>query len=421
MAAGARGPRRLWRLPRSAQRAAGPPAAASDAERRPSRFQAYRPGARSDGRSVSAGAEAAHRRADRARDGKNQGVKSGARPRHVRRWRIPARPPASAWNGRNWSTHWSATRSSGSRIWDIDGNEYIDLVNGYGPTAFGHSPDFVVEAIKEQLDKGFATGPQAELAGEVADAVHRDDRQRAHDVLQHRLGSGDGRHARRAHGHRPQQIVMFNGAYHGQFDEVLVRSVSRPGGPPRSAPIAAGIPPVRNREHGRARLRDAGVARMDPPERRATWLRSSSSRCRAAIPICSRSNFCARFARSRRTAGVAFIMDEIVTGFRTHPGGMQAVTGIRADLATYGKVIGGGLPIGILAGKAKFMDALDGGALELRRRVCPRSRRHLLRRHLRSPSPRAGGRARGAEASEGAGPGAAGRRSPSAPPIWPKR
>ena len=54
-------------------------------------------------------------------------------------------------------------------------------------------------------------------------------------------------------------------------------------------------------------------------------------------------------------------MDEIVTGFRTHPGGMQAVTGIRADLATYGKVIGGGLPIGILAGKAKFMDALDGG------------------------------------------------------------
>ena len=60
-------------------------------------------------------------------------------------------------------------------------------------------------------------------------------------------------------------------------------------------------------------------------------------------------------------ADVAFVMDEIVTGFRTHPGGMQAVTGIRADLATYGKVIGGGLPIGILAGKAKFMDALDGG------------------------------------------------------------
>ena len=59
-------------------------------------------------------------------------------------------------------------RSTARGIWDIDGNEYIDLVNGYGPTAFGHSADFVIEAIKEQLDKGFATGPQAEFAGEVA-------------------------------------------------------------------------------------------------------------------------------------------------------------------------------------------------------------------------------------------------------------
>src|SRR5262249_42284394 len=57
----------------------------------------------------------------------------------------------------------------------------------------------------------------------------------------------------------------------------------------------------------------------------------------------------------------AFIFDEVVTGFRVHPGGAQALFGIRADLATYGKVAGGGMPIGILAGKAKFMDALDGG------------------------------------------------------------
>ena len=58
----------------------------------------------------------------------------------------------------------------------------------------------------------------------------------------------------------------------------------------------------------------------------------------------------------------ALIFDEVVTGFRTHPGGIQALFGIRADLATYGKVAGGGLPVGILSGRAKFMDALDGGA-----------------------------------------------------------
>ena len=113
-------------------------------------------------------------------------------------------------------------------------------------------------------------------------------------------------------------------------------------------------------------------------------------------------------------------MDEIVTGFRTHPGGMQAVTGIRADMATYGKVIGGGLPIGILAGKAKFMDALDGGQWSYGDESVPEVAPDVLRRHLRSPSARAGGRARGAAASEGAGSGAADARSPSAPPIWRK-
>src|SRR4029079_7314455 len=61
-------------------------------------------------------------------------------------------------------------------------------------------------------------------------------------------------------------------------------------------------------------------------------------------------------------AGTAFVFDEVITGFRVHPGGCQALFGIRADLATYGKVVAGGMPIGILAGKSRFMDALDGGA-----------------------------------------------------------
>ncbi|WP_280951688.1 aminotransferase class III-fold pyridoxal phosphate-dependent enzyme, partial [Ensifer sp. 1H6] len=62
-------------------------------------------------------------------------------------------------------------RSKGSRIWDVDGNEYIDLVNGMGQTAFGHAPDFVVEAVKAQADAGFAIGPQTPLAGEVAELI----------------------------------------------------------------------------------------------------------------------------------------------------------------------------------------------------------------------------------------------------------
>ena len=66
--------------------------------------------------------------------------------------------------------------------------------------------------------------------------------------------------------------------------------------------------------------------------------------------------------RLTRDCGAALVFDEVVTGFRSHPGGAQEIFGIRADIATYGKVVGGGLPIGLVAGRSEYMDALDGGA-----------------------------------------------------------
>ncbi len=89
--------------------------------------------------------------------------------------------------------------------------------------------------------------------------------------------------------------------------------------------------------------------------------RSWSSRCRAVIPELRPLEFLREVRRITEQSGAALIFDEVVTGFRTDPGGMQAVYGIRADLATYGKVVAGGLPVGVLAGSAAYMDALDGG------------------------------------------------------------
>ena len=94
---------------------------------------------------------------------------------------------------------------------------------------------------------------------------------------------------------------------------------------------------------------------------RRTWLRLPVEPVQSRHPNLQPVEFLHTLRQITADAEIAFVMDEIVTGFRTHPGGMQAVLGIRADLATYGKVIGGGLPIGILAGSEKFMDALDGG------------------------------------------------------------
>ncbi|KOF16923.1 thioester reductase [Ensifer adhaerens] len=250
-------------------------------------------------------------------------------------------------------------RSKGSRIWDVDGNEYIDLVNGMGQTAFGHAPDFVVEAVKAQADAGFAIGPQTPLAGEVAEMIA--------DITGHErvtfCNTGSEavmaamRVARTVTGR--DRIVVFGNDYHGQFDEVLVKGKNRAGAPV-AIPVAAGIPS--------ASVANMTVLRYGDPES-LEWIRANAGDIAAVIiePVQSRHPELrpVEFVRELRDIAskseFALVFDEVVTGFRVDPGGMQAVWGIKGDMATYGKVIGGGMPIGVLVGDSRFMDALDGG------------------------------------------------------------
>ncbi len=250
-------------------------------------------------------------------------------------------------------------RSKGSKIWDVDGNEYVDLVNGYGQTAFGHAPDFVIDAVADQLRSGFAIGPQSPLTGEVAALIHQMTGNER--VTFCNTGSeavmAAMRIARNVTGR--SKVVVFEGAYHGQFDEVLVKGGGR-NAAAGALPAAGGIP-------------DGSVGNMVVlpygTDESLNWIRGNASGLAAVIvePVQSRrpaflpSTFLSELRRITESTGTALVFDEVVTGFRVHPGGMQAVLGIRADLATYGKVVGGGMPIGILAGAARFMDALDGG------------------------------------------------------------
>ncbi len=247
-------------------------------------------------------------------------------------------------------------RAKGSRIWDVDGNEYIDIVNGYGCIMFGHSPDFVVEAAHAQLDRGVAIGPQSALAGEVASLiVELTGNER---VTFCNTGSeavmAAIRVARTVTG--KDKLVYFTGDYHGTFDEVLVRNTPR-----GSAPVAPGIPLANT---ANVVVLDYGTnASLD-------YISSHASELAAVLvePVQTRhpDNQPMDFIRAIRTLTaeneIAFILDEVVTGFRLAPGGVQQMLGIRADMCTYGKVIGGGHPIGVLSGKAMYLDALDGGA-----------------------------------------------------------
>ena len=97
-------------------------------------------------------------------------------------------------------------RSKGSRLWDVDGNEYVDVLNGFGMNLFGWQPDFVLDAVRKQLELGYEIGPQHPLAGEVAALLCEFTGFDRAGVLQHRLGSGDGHDAHRAHRDRAQDV-----------------------------------------------------------------------------------------------------------------------------------------------------------------------------------------------------------------------
>ncbi len=252
-------------------------------------------------------------------------------------------------------------RSRGSRLWDVDGNEYIDLLNGFGPTVFGHLPEFVTQAVLHQLEQGIEIGPQSPLAGKVAKLICE------FTGMERATFCNTGseavmaaiRVARTVTGR--QKIVLFAGSYHGTFDEVLVKGLKTKSGAPRSSPIAPGIP--------QEKVDNVFVLEYGAPES-LTFIKAHAHELAAVLvePVQSRhlelqpKEFCREIREITKASETALIFDEVVTGFRVHPGGVQALWNIRADLATYGKVLGGGLPIGVLAGSAEYMDALDGGA-----------------------------------------------------------
>jgi amino acid adenylation domain-containing protein len=250
-------------------------------------------------------------------------------------------------------------RSSGARLHDVDGNEYIDLVMGFGVNLFGHSPDFVNQALQQQLGRGVEIGPQSPLAGRVATAICRlTGAERATFCNTGSEAVLAALRIARATTNR-DKVVLFAGSYHGILDEVLVRAPSTARS--QLVPIAAGIPPSAL----------ANVHVLDYGDPLSLDFIAEHGRELAAVlvePVQSRNpelqprDFLRQLRSLTEDHGVALIFDEIITGFRCHPGGAQSHFGVRADIATYGKVLGGGMPIGVVAGKSQFLDALDGGA-----------------------------------------------------------
>ncbi|MCO7224345.1 non-ribosomal peptide synthetase/type I polyketide synthase [Pleionea sp. CnH1-48] len=248
-----------------------------------------------------------------------------------------------------------AEESKGCRFKDIDGNEYLDTCMGFTVNMFGHSPDFVVDAVTKQLSKGMILGPQSDKVGEVAKMICE------LTGIERVAFTNSGteavmaalRVARSVTGR--QKVVRFSTSYHGTFDGILARADEE-----GAAPLANGV--VQSMVDDTLVLNYGSKKSLQQIEAlgediAAVLVEPVQSRNLALQPV----EYLKELRRLTEEKGIALIFDEIIFGFRSHPGGIQARWGIRADLVTYGKVVGGGLPIGVFGGKSKFMDAIDGG------------------------------------------------------------
>ena len=262
--------------------------------------------------------------------------------------------PVRAFNGVG-GTPIFMERGEGPFLFDADGNRYIDYVGSWGPMIAGHSHPAVINALREQLDKGLGFGTPTAIESRLAKKV-RELMPMAEKVRMVSSGTEAAMSAiRLARGYTGREmIIKFEGCYHGHADSLLVKAGS--GALTLGVPTSPGVP---------AAL--AGLTltlEYNNIDQVATVMRDHGERVAAIIvePIAGNMNcipprpgFLEGLRELCTRHGSVLIIDEVMTGFRVHRGGAQALYGVTGDLTVLGKVIGGGLPVGAFAGGEAIM------------------------------------------------------------------
>lgn len=247
-------------------------------------------------------------------------------------------------------------RGEGSHVWDEDGNEYVDFVGSWGPLILGHSHPAVLEAVSQAMKNGLSFGAPTAIEVDVAELIVS---MVPNIDMVRMVNSGTEavmsalRVARGVTGR--SKIIKFEGCYHGHSDSMLVKAGSGAltGGAPDSKGVPAGV------------AADTLIAQYNDLGSVKQLLEANPDQIAAIIvePIAANMGVVPPepgFLEGLRTLcdahGALLIFDEVITGFRLARGGAQEYFGVRADLVTFGKIIGGGMPVGAYAGKREIME-----------------------------------------------------------------
>ena len=246
-------------------------------------------------------------------------------------------------------------KGMGSRVWDVDGTEYIDLVCSWGPLILGHCNEAVEHAVRAAVSNGLSFGAPTAIEVEMAELVC----QMTGVEMVRMVSSGTEavmsalRLARGATGR--SKIIKFAGCYHGHSDSMLVKAGS--GALTGGAPDSAGVPAEMAGDTLTATYNDLQSVRRlfeaNPGQVAAVIVEPVAANMGVVPP---EPGFLEGLRALCDEFGGLLIFDEVITGFRLAPGGAQAYYGVRADLVTYGKIIGGGMPVGAYGGSRKLME-----------------------------------------------------------------
>ncbi|NEE02310.1 aspartate aminotransferase family protein [Phytoactinopolyspora halotolerans] len=259
-------------------------------------------------------------------------------------------------------------RAQGSRLWDADGNAYIDYVLGQGPAILGHSPDVLADAVAAQMRRGVTYSAQHLTEIEVAERIRS--MVPCAELIRFNSVGSEAAHAalRLARGHTGRdKVIKFEGHYHGWFDPVLF-SVHPPldAAGPADRPVA--VPGSGGQLPGQAA--DLVLTRWNDLDALTDTVARHRGEIAAVVmePVLCNSGaitpddaYLSAVRRICDDEGILLIFDEVITGFRVAPGGAQERLGITPDIGVFGKAMAGGMQVSALAGKAAVMETIASG------------------------------------------------------------